>query len=266
VRRRVPILLAGACLALTACGSSSSSGGIVFDATTPAGSTTPPIQALETTTTLTASTTSSVEVSAEPPGPGISPGIPTTSPIADDEPSIEPGPGEAVVGADPTTTRPAPAGSACAEAGCSGPQIVPFPTLTEVSQLGEDPVRGSGCGLSDEFGTSMPDGLYFGLLYPEGDETSFDVICVYYGESALDQGADDGPESDFFPVNGATRQREVPLAGGFVYRVGSWTPDGQCVDAGPVGNADWNAADDGTAAWLTIIGGDATGAVAMCPL
>jgi hypothetical protein len=265
VRRRVPILLAGACIALAACGSSSS-GGIVFDATTPAGSTTPPVTAIRTTTTSSASTTSSVEVSAEPPSPGSAPEIQTTSPITDDDPSVDPGPGDAVGDDDPTTTRPAPAGSACAEAGCSGPQIVAFPTLTQVPQLGEDPVRGSGCGLSDEFGGSMPDGLYFGLLYPDGDDTSFDVMCVYYGESALDQGADDGPESDFFPVNGSSRQRVVPLAADFVYRVGSWTPDGQCVDAGPVGNAEWNTAGDGTVAWLTITGGDATGAVAMCPL
>jgi hypothetical protein len=82
----------------------------------------------------------------------------------------------------------------------------------------------------------------------------------------VNQGAGSGPESDFFPVNGATRQRDVPLASDFVYRVGTWTADGRCVDAGPAADADWAAADGGVAAWLTIANGDATAAVAMCPI
>lgn len=264
MRRRVLILLTCASVALAACGGASEA--IVFDSTTAAVPTTPLGTAPVAATTPGASTTASVAVSAEPPSGGGSSGSRTTSGPSGEEPSADAGPDDALIDDDPTTAPATATGSACAAASCSGAQIVPYPTLTEVPQLGKDPARGSGCGLADEFGTTMPDGLYFGLLYPEGDAAGFDVICVYYGDSAVDKGADPGPPSDFFPLNSATRQRDVSLADDFVYRVGSWTPDGQCVDAGPAGNAEWTAVDDGTAAWLTITGGDATGAVAMCPL
>jgi hypothetical protein len=239
---------------LAACGASSPQ--IVFDATTrpPLTTTTaPPVtvatSAPRSTTTVTVevspptdqdATPTTTEVAGDPPG--------TTTP-SDDEP--------------PATSAAPPA--ACATAGCSGPQIVAYPSLSEVPQLGQDPVRGSGCGLGDQFGNSMPDGLFFGSFSPDGGDVSFDVICVYYGASAIDKGADENA-SAFFAVNTGTRERQVPLAADFVYRVGTWTPDGQCVDAGPIGNADWAEADDGTVGWLTIAGGDATGAVAMCPI
>lgn len=246
---------------LAACGASTSP--IVFDATTAPAPTTSTVAAATVAPTFplaSSTSTASAEVEVSPPAGGTSTIAPTTTAEL---------PGTTVPDApasadDPTPTSGASTG-ACTTPGCSGPQIVDFPSLTEVPQLGRDPVRGSGCGLADEFDNSMPDGLYFGSLSPDGGDVSFDVVCVYYGASAIDKGADDSA-SDFFPVNSGTRERPVPLADGFIYRVGTWAADGACVDAGPSGNADWSTAAEGTFGWLVIAGGDATGAVAMCPL
>lgn len=255
-RVRVGALVAAAAL-LTACGPTTAQ--IVFD------STTRPAPTTSSVTPLGASTTSPTVEVAPPLVTGSA--TPAASVPVTSTPLVS-SPNAPDVTADPGTvvTDPDPAPADCATAGCSGPQLVASTTLTSIPQLGDDPVRGSGCGLAEEFGDSMRDGLYFGLLYPTGDSVAFDVICVYYGDSAVDHGANAGPEAEFFPVNTGTRDRDVPLAAGFVYRVGTWTADGQCVDAGPAGDADWSSAVDGTAAWLSIAGGDATGAVAMCPI
>jgi hypothetical protein len=141
---------------------------------------------------------------------------------------------------------------------------VAYPSLLGVPQLGVDPVQGSGCGLADEFGESVPDGLWFGLVYPSGSSMKFDVVCAYYGDSARAKRAPAAQEA-FFPVNVGTRQRSVPLASDFVWRQGAIAADGSCTDTGPAGNADWSTATDGTAAWIIVDGGVATGAVAMCP-
>jgi hypothetical protein len=163
----------------------------------------------------------------------------------------------------PTTT--AGTLTACDEPACSGAQLVAYPSLLGVPQLGVDPVQGSGCGLADEFGESVPDGLWFGLVYPDGNSMNFDVICVYYGDSARAKRAPAEQEA-FFPVNVGTRERAVPLAPDFVWRQGVTTPDGSCTDTGPAGDADWSSASGGTAAWINVSGGVVTGAVAMCPV
>lgn len=251
-RAHLGLLLAGALALLTGCGDSKPP--IVFDSTTLAAPTTAP-------STSIPGSTSSVAVNS--PVVTSSTTTPVTAGPTTEEPTTTDAAAATAV-TDPPTTSSTIATEACATAGCSGPQLVPYPTLTGVPQLGDDPVQGSGCGLADPFGDSMRDGLYLGLLYPADGAVDFDVACAYYGDSAVAQGADPGA-SDFYVENVGTRERRVPLGPDFVYRVGSWTPDAQCVDAGPIGDADWQTAVDGTTAWLTIAGGEATSAVAFCP-
>ncbi len=120
----------------------------------------------------------------------------------------------------------------------------PYSTYFEVPQLGEEPVRGSGCGVSGQLGDTIPDGVWNGYVQGLTATTLlFDVACVYYGDIAedlIDEHLATIPEDeilgDFNPsywiVNTSERVREVPVAWDFASRAAVWTDYG-CEDPGP---------------------------------
>jgi hypothetical protein len=57
--------------------------------------------------------------------------------------------------------------------------------LDAVPQLGNEPVRGSGCGADGSIGDVIPDGWWFGVIRSsDGAQFGFNLACAYYGESA----------------------------------------------------------------------------------
>lgn len=89
----------------------------------------------------------------------------------------------------------------------------PYPTFHDVPRLGDEPVRGSGCGGDGSIGELIPDGLWSGYLFPGVEGTvEIDLACVYFGETARQVVAgganvveDRGP--DFVVVNNNPRLR-----------------------------------------------------------
>lgn len=156
----------------------------------------------------------------------------------------------------PTTTEGAPTG-------LGGSALFPYATLYDVPQLGADPVRGAGCGVSDGLGDSMPDGLWYGLVYAgnRAGSIGFDVVCAYFGDSALEHGAEPGLEQLLYAVNGSDRRRQIDRADDLVVRQGANTA-GACVDPGSIG--DIADVPDGASAWVLVEGGVAELVLIFC--
>jgi hypothetical protein len=101
-------------------------------------------------------------------------------------------------------------------------------------QLGEEPVRGSGCGSQGEIGDVIPDGLWAGYVTNESTPTiSIDLLCIFTGPAAgqvISEGTANivNNEPDYVVVNNNTRLRAAPAAPGIVLR-DSTTVDGECV-------------------------------------
>jgi hypothetical protein len=144
----------------------------------------------------------------------------------------------------------------------------PYLSFHDVPRLGDEPVRGSGCGSRGELGDSVPDGLWAGYLYPVGDgAVELDVACVYEGEQArqvLAEGTATVVDHDpaFLVVNNSTRRRSlsdqvrrvlwgVPDDHGActpqaVWGVEAFTPE---VAAAASGALAWVRVQDGAARW-----------------
>jgi len=85
-----------------------------------------------------------------------------------------------------------------------------------VPQLGTEPVRGSGCGASEQIGPQIPDGLWAGYLSydPDTDAFSVDLLCIFYGDTADAVRAEGTAnivhdEPDYLIVSNSDGRREV---------------------------------------------------------
>jgi len=143
-----------------------------------------------------------------------------------------------------------------------------YPNFQDVPQLGDEPVRGTGCGGRGGVGDTIPDGLWAGYLYPGADGTvELDLSCVYYGDAAEQIVAagtativDDNP--DFLVVNNSTRRRTLTDHVGYVlwgvadeqgvctpqagWGLEQLTPD---IIAQANGSIAWVRVEDGAAWW-----------------
>lgn len=95
-----------------------------------------------------------------------------------------------------------------------------FGSFADMPQLGEEPVRGSGCGSNGQLGATIPDGWWATYL-PSGIDVSaewvhLDIACVFFGETAQ-QVVTEGTativnrDPDFLVVNNSPRARSMPI-------------------------------------------------------
>lgn len=165
-------------------------------------------------------------------------------------------------------------------------QVVwPFIDFQTVPRLGEENVRGSGCGGATEIPDEIPDGVWAGQidgLFDNGeptddvaaaDEVAFDLWCIYRGQLA--QQVRDNPDQnvivdnpEYMVVNNNERSRNVELDNNFLVRYAVRLVDGRCIDPGPAGIDETD--DDGDPlyyskqTWLYIEDGEAQWAFVDC--
>jgi hypothetical protein len=164
-----------------------------------------------------------------------------------------------IVGAEPpaTTTPPAPTTSVASPTttGASTPVDYGFEDFFDVSQLGNEAVRGTGCGGDGSIGDVIPDGWWRGFVRSWDGTTleassslQFDLICIY-----LDQ-VGDNQYIDGWVVNNNDRTRTVPIAPGFFVHGTTFVSevsapfDQPDVPFAPAAQA-WIRIIDGTAVW-----------------
>jgi hypothetical protein len=171
-----------------------------------------------------------------------------------------------IVGAEPpVTTTPEPVTSAVPTTtpeGSSTPAGYGFDEFFDVPQLGDEAVRGTGCGGDGSIGDVIPDGWWRGFVRSWDGTTleqstllQFDLICIY-----LEPVGDDS-HVDGWAVNNNDRTRTVPIAPGFFVHGTTFVSDEV--------SAPFNQPDVPFApaeeAWIRIIDGAAVWAVSAPP-
>jgi hypothetical protein len=128
-----------------------------------------------------------------------------------------------------------------------------------VPQLGQEAVRGTGCGGDGSIGDVIPDGYWRGYLgSQDGTSIQFDLACVYFQPVA-----NGTPVPDGWLVNNKTRTRTVATSPGFFVSGTRYQSDGSVpfaqsatVNEGGMYDGD-NIPFDGGDAWLYIENGRA---------
>lgn len=140
----------------------------------------------------------------------------------------------------------------------------PYATFHDVPRMGDEPVRGSGCGGDGSIGELIPDGLWSGYLFPGADGTvEIDLACVYTGETARQVVADgatvvDDRDPDFVVINNNPRRR-VLRDDGAAMLWGVADDAGECVVGGAWGLPELGVAGElhypESLAWVRVAGG-----------
>lgn len=129
-------------------------------------------------------------------------------------------------------------------------------------QLGDEPVRGSGCGGDGSIGDTIPDGTWAGYVERVWDGSpefpiDIDLACVYFGESARQvrsQGEQNilNDDPNFPVVNNNERTRSVNGDAGSSVSAGGWLTPDTC-EVGP----GWPVADASSRlAWIDVANGE----------
>jgi hypothetical protein len=162
----------------------------------------------------------------------------------------------------PATTTPTPPTTAAGPSTTGGSSSTPAGYGSEeffdVPQLGNEAVRGTGCGGDGSIGDVIPDGYWRGFVrswdgatLEQSTSLQFDLICIYL-ESVGDNQYIDG-----WVVNNNDRTRTVPIAPGFFVHGTSFVSDET--------SAPFNQPDvpfvPAAQAWIRIIDGAAVWAV-----
>jgi hypothetical protein len=153
----------------------------------------------------------------------------------------------------------APTGLPPARPSDSASPVWPFGPFWNAPQLGEEPVRGSGCGSQGQIGDVIPDGLWAGYVVNESTPTiSIDLLCIFTGPAAgqvISEGTANvvNNEPDYVVVNNNTRLRAAPAAPGILLR-DSVVVDGECVENPTAAHNP----DPPRQAWVRIDGGQVT--------
>jgi hypothetical protein len=156
------------------------------------------------------------------------------------------------------------------EGGCrSDGEPFPFPDAVAVPQLGDEPVRGSGCGADGSIGDRLPDGTWsVRALRSDGQTLDVDITCIFYGDEALQRSAAAGalPNDLWYEVNGSDRSRSITLAPRFQLRYASrGEVDFTCVDSGrPARFTESNLWNE-IPGWLVVRDGEAQLLLITCP-
>ena len=162
-----------------------------------------------------------------------------------------------ITGAEPpaTTTAPVTTSVAPTTTGSSTPAGYGFEDFFDVSQLGNEAVRGTGCGGDGSIGDVIPDGWWRGFVrswdgttLEQSSSLQFDLICIYL------EPVGDNQYVDGWVVNNNDRTRTVPIAPGFFVHGTTFVSevsapfDQPDVPFAPAAQA-WIRIIDGTAAW-----------------
>ena len=133
-----------------------------------------------------------------------------------------------------------------------------------VLQLGQESVRGTGCGGDGSIGDIIPDGYWRGFVRSiDGPTLQFDLACVYVGDMANQLAAETPGGAwwpDGWPINNKTQTRSVPLAPEFYTNGTRYAADGSV----PF-NQPGIPFDDNSNAWISIVNGQAQWAVSAPP-
>jgi len=131
--------------------------------------------------------------------------------------------------------------------------VWPYGEFWNVPQLGDEPVRGSGCGADGELGDRIPDGLWAGYIAYDagGDVYWIDVLCIYAGDAAAAvraQGTQNivSDEPDYLVVNNSTGRRAAPNDLAALIYSGRAAADGRCVPATRTAAPAWQGDGEGT--------------------
>jgi hypothetical protein len=137
--------------------------------------------------------------------------------------------------------------------------VWPYGPFWNAPRLGDEPVRGSGCGSQGEIGDVIPDGLWAGFVTNESTPTvSIDLLCIFTGDVAgqiVSEGTANiiNNEPDYVVVNNNTRLRTAPAAPGMLLRDSS-VVGGECVED----PAAAHNPEPARQAWVRIDGGQVT--------
>jgi hypothetical protein len=160
----------------------------------------------------------------------------------------------------------------------------PYENFWAVPQLGNEPVRGTGCGGDGSLGDTIPDGIWYGTITSlDATAMQFDVHCVYLGDLAAELEAEwyaenpDAGHAPVFPgggfiVNNSTRTRTIPLGPDYAQVDAVWvntSSDGDATYATCVPPADpaYHAFPDQylyMPSWVLIENGQATWSLTEC--
>jgi hypothetical protein len=153
-------------------------------------------------------------------------------------------------------------------------RVWPYGAFEDVPQLGDEPVRGSGCSTSGQIGAVIPDGLWAG--YPTAYDWStntigINMLCIFYGDSAqyiLAQGTANivGNQPDYLIVNNNDRVRSMPSNLTAII-LGQYDAAGTCVEGEHLSpeSVDQFPARYGQQAWIRIDQGVVTWVFYDCP-
>ena len=157
-------------------------------------------------------------------------------------------------------------------AGPTEPVVFPYATFGDVPRLGNEPVRGTGCGADGSIGDVIPDGIWAGFVDvpAPGERLSVDLLCIFTPESApgvlaggtatiLVPNGGTEPDVNYLVVNNNERERSVPASPAIEYRDAIFDGD-QCVEGSLLSDIDHT----GYQAWINIEGGAATWVIWGC--
>ena len=142
--------------------------------------------------------------------------------------------------------------------------VFPYDDFGDVPQLGDEPVRGTGCGANGQVDETIPDGIWAGFVTVDGDAVGIDLLCVYTTQSA-EQFVDASDhviwaDGDSTIVNNNERVRTMPAAADLQLRDALFDSNGNCVEAPELPNIDHSPYP----VWLNIAGGEVTWVVWGC--
>jgi hypothetical protein len=142
--------------------------------------------------------------------------------------------------------------------------VFPYDDFGDVPQLGNEPVRGTGCGANGQIDETIPDGIWAGFVTVDGDTVGIDLLCVYTAQNA-EQFVDASDhviwtDGDSTIVNNNERVRTMPDASDLQLRDAVVRSNAYCVEAPELPDVDHSPYP----AWLNIEGGEVTWVVWGC--
>ena len=142
--------------------------------------------------------------------------------------------------------------------------VFPYEDFADVPQLGNEPVRGTGCGANGQIDETIPDGIWAGFVTVDGDTAGIDLLCVYTAQSA-EQFIDASDhviwtDGDSTIVNNNERVRTMTTASDLQLRDALFDSNGNCAEAPELPDIDHSPYP----AWLNIAGGEVTWVVWGC--
>lgn len=143
--------------------------------------------------------------------------------------------------------------------------VFPYDDVGDVPQLGNEPVRGTGCGANGQVGETIPDGMWAGFVTVDGDTVGIDLLCIYTAETAQEfVDLSDNviwADVDSTIVNNNERVRTMPAASDIQLRDALFDSSSGCVEASALlPDVDHSP----YAAWVNIEGGAVTWVVWGC--